>query len=97
MFLLLPGQEENMRNIINRTETVKVSICESITCNCCGKEFQAKDNNPCWANTIHSFNISFGYGSRHDMDIWTWDLCEDCIEEIVSKFKIPVKIHEGVA
>lgn len=83
-----------MRNIINRIETVSVKSIDSITCNSCGKEFIAEGNNPCWANTIHSFDIDFGYGSKHDMDTWTWDLCEDCIEQIVKKFNIPVKIIE---
>lgn len=86
-----------MRNIINKTEIVKIYTCESIICNCCGKEFKPEDDYPCWANTVHGFSIDFEYGSKHDMDNWSFDLCDDCIEKITKRFKIPVKIHEGVA
>ena len=40
---------------------------------------------------MHKFKIGFGYASAHDGEIWNFDLCEDCIEKIVSEFKIKIK------
>ncbi|MHB8065093.1 MAG: hypothetical protein ACYDG2_21165 [Ruminiclostridium sp.] len=85
-----------MRNITNKTETVSVKVCDSITCNNCGKKFKEEGFDPAWANTIHSFSIDFGYHSKHDGDNLQFDLCEQCLEQFIKKFKIPVQIKERV-
>jgi hypothetical protein len=65
-------------------------IPKSITCNRCGKhekltgdeytrEFQT--------NLYQTFYPAFGYGSKLDMDRWTFDLCEECLIDFVRTFK----------
>jgi hypothetical protein len=61
-------------------------IPESITCNKCGKSEKLTGDE--WqSNTFHSINLHFGYGSKFDMDIWKFDVCEDCLVEFVKSFK----------
>lgn len=50
-------------------------------CNKCGKVFE--DN---FYKGIQSFCTSFGYESRFDGQRWGFDLCDDCLEELVNSF-----------
>ncbi|WP_251552389.1 hypothetical protein [Neobacillus muris] len=64
---------------------------KSVTCNKCGKtkKITSEDYQKEWeAAEFQSFSCSFGYGSKFDMEEWNFDLCEDCLEEIVNSFKI---------
>lgn len=63
----------------------------SVTCNKCGKEevLTADDYQKEWqANEFQSFSCYFGYGSRYDMESWEFDLCEECLTELIKTFKI---------
>lgn len=64
------------------TEIKDIAI--SITCNCCGKESEQIQYN----EEYQEINLSFGYGSRFDMESWTIHLCEDCLVNYVKCFKI---------
>lgn len=55
-----------------------------ITCNGCGKVAKHID-----CTDITPIDVEFGYGSEHDGETWSFDLCDVCVEEFVSKFKIP--------
>ncbi len=58
------------------------------TCNKCGMEYNTENCEEEWQwDTMHSINLSFTYGSNHDLENWHFDLCEHCIEEIVKDFK----------
>jgi len=63
-----------------------------VVCNKCGLTFddeKSPHGYEVWQwDAIHHFAVEFGYGSDHDLHAWTFDLCEDCIEEVVSTFKI---------
>lgn len=66
-------------------------LVKSITCNCCGKttELDGEDYQREWKlNEFQHLNLIFGYGSKFDMDSWTFDLCEDCLLEYVKTFKL---------
>lgn len=56
----------------------------SITCNKCGTKHafhgEGKDY------MCHSFEINFGYGSKFDEEGWKFDLCENCLVELVNSF-----------
>ncbi|WP_413986405.1 hypothetical protein [Paenibacillus polymyxa] len=72
------------------TETKVVVIDEIIICNKCGKKYRklTEDGkeNYFWNHLIHKFNIGFGYGSKYDMEHWEYDMCEDCVEELIKSF-----------
>ena len=38
--------------------------------------------------------VEFGYFSRKDGETHTFDLCEDCYDELIRKFRVPVEIKE---
>ncbi|MDN4493357.1 hypothetical protein [Ureibacillus aquaedulcis] len=61
----------------------------SITCNKCGTTHTFKSENQFteWQEeTFQSFDFTFGYGSKFDEEHWKFDLCEDCLEELVDSF-----------
>lgn len=61
-----------------------------ITCNGCGKVAKHTD-----CTDITPVDVEFGYGSDHDGETWSFDLCDTCIEEFASKFKLPInKVRE---
>jgi hypothetical protein len=59
-------------------------------CNKCGISINIEDND--YLNRISSVDICFGYGSMNDGSKWSFDICDDCLEQIVSEFKIPVRV-----
>lgn len=66
-------------------------IEKSVTCNKCGKlkVLEGEDYTREWqANEFQSMHCSFGYGSGYDQERWQFDLCEDCLTDIVREFKI---------
>jgi hypothetical protein len=65
-------------------EDVEITVC-----NRCSKQVVPHNQNDYWsANMIHNFSVGFGYGSRHDMDYWEFDLCEDCLLTFISSFEL---------
>lgn len=81
-----------MRGFIKKK--TEIDFCNSAICNKCGKKFEYDEGLCGWQNLVHKFVIKFAYGSKYDYERWDFDLCEDCIEEIVSTFKIPVEVNE---
>ena len=73
---------------ILRSVLVEKVEATSIVCNRCGMSFDCDDDFE--NNLIHNFDIEFGYGSEHDFEEWTFDLCEACIDELAESFKIKV-------
>lgn len=72
----------------------RVVTSKTVTCNKCG----TTQTNNCWnstdddyffSNDIHNIQLGFGYGSKFDMDNWSFDLCDNCLEELVKTFKYP--------
>jgi hypothetical protein len=65
----------------------------SISCNKCGNETKFNkelDNNQNFSydiNEFQEFNCSFGYGSRYDNERWSFDLCDNCLTDLVKTFK----------
>jgi hypothetical protein len=65
-----------------------------IYCNKCSKKIDMSNENDYWSeNLMHSFSVAFGYGSRFDMDIWDFHLCEKCVLEFILTFKIAPNGH----
>lgn len=58
------------------------------TCNCCGKSVKVRPNSRDeWNDDIKEFYVDFGYESHHDGEKWSFDLCEECLINIVKQFK----------
>ena len=54
----------------------KVQELEDILCDLCGKSCMK-------GHEYVSMELSayWGYASRHDLEIWSADICEDCVEQ----------------
>ena len=63
-------------------------MLEQVRCNRCGKELQIQ-NGILIEECFHGKNI-FGYFSEKDGVCEEFDLCEECYQETVSGFSIPV-------
>ncbi|AMQ66702.1 hypothetical protein FDG96_gp43 [Bacillus phage Mgbh1] len=74
-----------MRKYIERN--VKQRELVGFTCNKCGKSVDLTEDDFA-GNLFHSFKTSFHYGSAFDMETWEFDLCEDCLLDIVKTFKV---------
>ncbi len=60
-----------------------------IVCNRCGKRILVTTHGP-EADVIH-VEQRWGYFSEKDGECHTFDLCEDCYDEIVKGFRVPVE------
>lgn len=61
-------------------------------CNSCGKELKVE--NGILKEDAFEASKEWGYFSKRDMEIHHFNLCEECYEEIVSKFSIPVEVKK---
>lgn len=65
---------------------------QRVLCNRCGKDLRVE--NGILKEGCLSVDYSFGYFSKKDGTKIRFDLCEECYEEITSRFAIPVEISE---
>lgn len=70
------------------------TILEMIKCNQCGK--QIKVENGIVKEGVFSSEYNWGYFSEKDNQKHIFDLCENCYEDIINKFTIPVEEKENV-
>lgn len=75
-----------MREYKSIKQTIEVNVLQNITCNKCGDSSVENDDQTCHER-YQTFQTSFGYGSRYDMEAWSFELCEDCLTELVRSFK----------
>ena len=69
-----------MKKIKHIKEEIEVEVLEDIICDKCGCSH--KDN------YIESFEISWGYGSDFDCEIWKFDLCQKCIVDLLKDVQV---------
>lgn len=80
-----------MRELNTTVETVTKSEVISITCDKCGKTEEGENIE--YASSIETWKHNFGYGSKFDTDMVSFELCDDCYEEFIKSFKYPPKIN----
>ena len=66
---------------------------EQVICNACGREMKL-ENDILRGGCFCSDSV-FGYFSRKDGMRHRFDLCEDCYDKMVEKFKVPVEETEA--
>lgn len=62
---------------------------ERIFCNQCGKEITVKNGTP--QEDVLTVEKRWGYFSGKDNEVHRFDLCEECYDRLVSRFRIPVE------
>ncbi|WP_440109968.1 hypothetical protein [Paenibacillus sp. QZ-Y1] len=77
-----------MKNYRTETVTEEKDIHESTTCNKCGKltKYEQVDHYV-WENFAYEFYVNFKEGSIYEREKWKFDLCENCVIELVKSFK----------
>ncbi len=65
-------------------EKMKVKVLKSTTCDKCGK----KVKNKMLAEELNHIEVIFGYTSRKDGTIISFDICEDCFDEITKDISV---------
>lgn len=63
----------------------KTKVIDKIICNKCGKEIKQED--------VLSVEKRWGYFSEKDNEVHHFDLCEQCYDEMVASFQIPINIE----
>lgn len=63
-----------------------------VVCNKCGRILKVEDGY--LKEGCFSADAAFGYFSRKDGIVHSFDLCEDCYDEMVSQFRVPVEEKE---
>lgn len=65
---------------------------ETVLCNCCGRKLAVKEG------VIREGSIAvdhvWDYFSEKDGEIHHFDLCEECYDEWISSFRIPVEVED---
>ncbi len=64
----------------------------SVICNGCGKNLLVE--NGILKEGCFEGDAVFGYFSKKDGQIHSFDLCEECYDKIIESFAIPVKAEE---
>lgn len=65
----------------------------AVICNKCKKELLVE--NGILKEGCFDVNASFGYFSKKDGQIHSFDLCEDCYDDMIAGFGIPVESLEA--
>lgn len=61
-----------------------------VQCNCCKKKILVE--NGIVMEGVLSVQADWGYFSDKDGEIHRFDICEQCYEEWISQFKIPIEV-----
>lgn len=77
-----------MRIYSDETETQLVEVA----CNMCRKQLEVE--NGILKEGCFSASAAFGYFSEKDGQLQQFDLCEECYDRLLEKFRIPVQIKE---
>ena len=64
----------------------------TLYCNCCGKKMKV-ENGIIHEGAFH-VELSWGYFSNKDGEVHQFDLCEECYDNVIKNFKIPVGTME---
>ena len=67
-------------------------VLEKVLCNCCGRELSVKGG--CVTEGVMYVCKDWGFFSKKDLVRHEFDVCEQCYDEMISKFQIPVTERE---
>ena len=81
---------------IIKTVNKNVEEVDDLICNLCGNTLKQIIDSHGEYNFCGLEEVSMvcGYGSKNDGTAFTFSLCEQCVEELMNKFKIPAQIKE---
>lgn len=65
---------------------------ETVLCNCCGRKLAVKEG--VIREGAIAVDHAWDYFSEKDGEVHHFDLCEDCYDELISSFRIPVEVED---
>lgn len=65
---------------------------QELICNKCGKKLSLKQGRV--MEGVCSVTVRWDYFSHKDGEVHSFDLCEDCYDELIAQFCFPVSIEE---
>ena len=71
-------------------EIITQKLLTDVKCNLCGKQLKKDDFG--YIEDHLSVNKTWGYGQPSDGETHDFDLCYDCYEDLISRFKIPMQL-----
>lgn len=77
---------------MKKIQKLSQEVLQELVCNKCGKRIALKDGIP--REGVCSVEIPWSYFSRKDGEIHRFELCEDCYDEWVARFTVPVEVIE---
>lgn len=78
---------------MRRYEEGQERTLHSMTCNLCGRRIPVQ--NGMVKEGVFSADAAMGYFSRQDGVTYHFDLCEDCLEQLMAQFTIPADCTEN--
>lgn len=76
-----------------KLKTKEFKDLNQIVCNCCGKQIPVADGYA--REGVFSVDYTWGYFSKKDGEIHSFDLCEECYDNMLRQFRIPAEIQNG--
>ncbi len=67
---------------------------QKVLCNCCGRALSTSDSGKTVTEDAVYIRKEWGYFSEKDLQIHHIVVCEDCYDEWIKQFKLPVKIEK---
>ncbi len=61
-----------------------------IFCNVCGKKIVMEQG--ILKEDVFEASKEWGYFSKKDLEVHKFNICEDCYEQMISTFKIPIEV-----
>ena len=65
---------------------------ETVICNCCGKKLAVREGNV--REGVLRVDHAWDYFSEKDGEVHHFDICEECYDQLVRTFKIPLDREE---
>lgn len=69
---------------------VHKTVSKRICCNVCGK--QLKIEHGILKEDVFEARKEWGYFSKRDLEVHSFNICEDCYDKLIQTFAIPVEI-----
>ena len=77
---------------VYKEKELKENEVEKVFCNQCGKELLVEEG--ILKEGCFNVDYEFDYFSNKDGYIYSFDLCETCFDQMITKFKNPVQVTE---
>lgn len=78
--------------ILKNKQVKEVEVVTDVVCDVCGESCKAgtfdhmnpvEGEEPQYQFEYMKLKVSWGFFSRHDLETWTADVCESCVEKVL--------------